>query len=48
MKKIRIVTDSASDLPADLQSRYNIDVLSFPVIMGDKEYDSVCLSDLYR
>jgi len=41
MEKIRIVTDSASDLPADLQSRYNIDVLSFPVIMGDKEYDSV-------
>ena len=40
MERIRIITDSASDLPADLQSRYNIDVLSFPVIMGDKEYDS--------
>lgn len=40
MEKIRIVTDSASDLPADLQKKYDIDVLSFPVIIGDSEFDS--------
>ncbi len=40
MEKIRIVTDSASDLPVETRKKYDVDVLSFPVMMGDREYDS--------
>ncbi len=43
MSKVRIITDSASDIPQDLQQKYDVDVISFTVVLGDKEY--VCRQD---
>lgn len=43
MSKIRIITDSASDIPVDLQEKYDVDVIPFTVVLGDKEY--VCRQD---
>lgn len=36
MNKIKILTDSASDIPLELEQKYNIKVLSFPIIIDDK------------
>ncbi|PKB68273.1 MAG: hypothetical protein BZY81_02305 [SAR202 cluster bacterium Io17-Chloro-G4] len=42
---VRIVTDSASDLPAELASRWNIEVVPCYVVIGDRSYkDGVDLS----
>lgn len=38
MPKIKIVTDSAGDIPAELRKKYNIDVLCFPITVGDKSF----------
>ena len=48
---VRIVTDSASDLPSDLARRWNITVVPCYVIMGDQPYrDGVDISpdEFYR
>ena len=48
---VRIVTDSASDLPSDLAQRWNITVVPCYVIMGDQSYrDGVDISpdEFYR
>ncbi len=38
MAKIRIATDSTSDIPVNLREELNITVLPVSIIMGDKEY----------
>lgn len=38
MNRIKIMTDSASDIPKELEEQYNIRILSFPVTVEDKGY----------
>ena len=38
MAHIKFSTDSASDIPAALREEWNIQVLPFPIAMGDREY----------
>ena len=38
MARIKFTTDSASDIPAGLREELNIQVLPFPIAMGDREY----------
>lgn len=38
MAKIKFLTDSAADIPAEQLAGLDIQVLPFPIIMGDKEY----------
>lgn len=38
MRKIAVLTDSACDIPAELQEKYNIDILSFVITLDDKSY----------
>ena len=38
MAHINFSTDSASDIPAALREEWNIQVLPFPIAMGDREY----------
>ena len=38
MARIKFSTDSASDIPVSLREELNIQVLPFPIAMGDKEY----------
>lgn len=40
MSKIQIMTDSASDISAELEQRYGIAVIPFPVTLGNKTYTS--------
>lgn len=40
MSKIRIMTDSASDISFDDEQKYSISVIPFPVTLGDKTYIS--------
>lgn len=40
MGKIRIITDSASDITAQEEKKYNIHIIPFPVTIGDKSYMS--------
>lgn len=40
MSKIRIITDSASDISTAEEQKYNILILPFPVTIGDKSYMS--------
>ena len=40
MSKIKIMTDSASDISAEDEKKYNIAILPFKVTLGDKEYVS--------
>jgi DegV family protein with EDD domain len=45
MSKIKIVTDSASDLPKSYYEENNISVMHFPITIGGEEYvDQVTLS----
>ena len=39
MTRIKFTTDSAADLPAALRTELDIQVLPFPIAMGDKEYE---------
>ena len=39
MARIKFSTDSAADLPAQLRDEYSIQVLPFPIAMGDEEYE---------
>ncbi|MCI8303299.1 MAG: DegV family protein [Lawsonibacter sp.] len=38
MARIKFTTDSAADIPAGLREELNIQVLPFPIAMGDREY----------
>lgn len=38
MNRIKIMTDSACDIPKELEEQYDIRILSFPVTVGDKGY----------
>ena len=38
MARIKFTTDSAADIPAALREELDIQVLPFPIAMGDKEY----------
>ncbi len=38
MNKVAIVTDSASDIPFDMQQKYNIDILPFIITVDGKSY----------
>lgn len=38
MKRIQIVTDSACDIPKEYEEKYQIRILSFPIIVGDESY----------
>ena len=40
MSKIRIMTDSASDISYADEKKYNISVIPFPITLGDKTYTS--------
>lgn len=40
MSKIRIITDSASDISTAEEQKYNILILPFPITIGDKSYMS--------
>lgn len=38
MEKIRIVTDSASDMPVELEKKYDVDIISYTAVIGEKTY----------
>ncbi len=38
MYKIKIITDSASDIPKEYESKHDIDILCFPITVGDKSF----------
>lgn len=38
MARIKFLTDSAADIPAQLREELHIQVLPFPIAMGDREY----------
>lgn len=40
MGKIQIITDSASDISTEQEQKYNLDVISYSVVIGDKTYTS--------
>lgn len=40
MQKYKLITDSGSDIPLDIAKELDIEILQFPIIIGDKEYDS--------
>lgn len=42
MSKIKIATDSTSDLPKELAEQWNITVLPLTIIAGDKQYRDGC------
>ena len=40
MSKIKIMTDSASDISYADEQKYSISVIPFPITLGDKTYTS--------
>lgn len=38
MNKIQIMTDSASDISLEDEKKYNISIIPFPIMIGDKSY----------
>lgn len=40
MEKIKIITDSASDISVEFEKEYGLDILSYSVALGDKDYTS--------
>lgn len=40
MKKIRIITDSASDISLELEQQHDIQIIPFPIVIGEKSYIS--------
>lgn len=48
MSKIKIITDSASDIPKEFEEKYNIDIRCFPITVGEKSfYDRDIPADEY-
>lgn len=51
MAKIKLMTDSASDIPKEHEADYQIEILGFPLIIGDKTYferDDFTLGEFYK
>ncbi len=50
MAKIKIVTDSASDIPKEIQQQHNIDIRCFPITVGDKSFKDrdIPMSEYYK
>ena len=44
--KIKIMTDSASDIPASQEEQYGIKILPFPITVGDDSYLAVSYTHL--
>ena len=40
MNKMRVITDSASDVSFEMEKRYDVDVITYPVVIGEKSYIS--------
>lgn len=38
MSKIKIITDSASDIPKEFEEKYGIDIRCFPITVGEKSF----------
>lgn len=38
MSKIKLMTDSASDIPKELEEKYDIRILRFPITLGEKSF----------
>ena len=38
MGKIQVITDSASDISYENEKRYDIHIIPFPVVIGEKSY----------
>lgn len=38
MSKIKLMTDSASDIPKELEAKYDIRILCFPITLGEKSF----------
>ena len=38
MSKIKLMTDSASDIPKELEAKYDIRILRFPITLGEKSF----------
>lgn len=48
MSKIKIITDSASDIPKEFEEKYDIDIRCFPITVGEKSfYDRDIPADEY-
>ena len=45
MGKIQIITDSASDISKEAEQKYNLDVISYSVVIGDQTYTSRVVFD---
>ena len=40
MSKIKIITDSASDILPEIEKELDIEILSFSVVIGNREFTS--------
>ncbi len=38
MRRIKMLTDSASDIPVELEKEYDITIMPFPIVVGDNSY----------
>ena len=38
MSKIAILTDSSCDIPQEMAEKYNIDIMSFHILLDDVDY----------
>ncbi len=38
MGKLKIITDTASDIPKEIGKKYDLDLIPFPIVIGDKSY----------
>ena len=45
MSKIQIITDSASDISKEMEQKYNLDVISYSIVIGDKRESSYDITD---
>ena len=38
MSKIKLMTDSASDIPKEFEEKFDIRILRFPITLGEKSF----------
>ncbi|MBN1329980.1 MAG: DegV family protein [Candidatus Heimdallarchaeota archaeon] len=51
MSKIKIITDSTSDIPIDLAKKYDIDIVPLNIFFGDEKFkdgESITAKDVYK
>ncbi|NHJ86876.1 MAG: DegV family protein [Asgard group archaeon] len=51
MSKIKIITDSTSDIPSHIAKKYNIDVIPLNIFFGDEKYKdgiNITAKDVYK